>query len=242
MTEMACPSYIPRILTFLAGLLIVKVTLSVVLGYRNYFPPDFASDFLRGREAYFSGPYQWAFYAHIASGPVTLVLGLFLIGEKIRLRFPKWHRSLGKVQGVLVLFVLAPSGLWMARYSQTGPVAAAGFSALAVATATCVFLGWRNAVTRRFVEHRWWMWRCFLLLCSAVVIRLVGGLATVTDYDGAWVYPLTAWVSWLGPLAVFELSGPARRHFRRSPYSGEIHLAPSTAVLSLPAMESIARN
>jgi hypothetical protein len=58
----------------------VAVTAGVVLNYRDYFPPNFDSDFLRGREKYFSGSYQWAFYTHTAAGPVALVLGT--IGDK----------------------------------------------------------------------------------------------------------------------------------------------------------------
>ncbi len=204
------------VLTFLAGLLILKVTVTVVLGYRNYFPPNFEAVFLRGRQSYFSGAYQWAFYTHIASGPVSLIFGLILISEKFRMRFPRWHRSLGKTQTVVVLFLLTPSGLWMARYAETGAIAAIGFSALAIATGTCALFGWQSAVKRRFAEHRCWMWRCFLLLCSAVVLRLIGGLATVTDVGGTWSYPLAAWASWLTPLAVFELSGAINRRARCS--------------------------
>src|SRR5690242_8020425 len=113
--QMSRSTKLQRVLTLLAGLLILKVTVSVVVGYRDYFPPNFASDFLRGRQSYFSGAYQWAFYTHIASGPVTLVLGLILISEQFRMQFPRWHQLLGKTQIVLVLFLLAPSGLWMAR-------------------------------------------------------------------------------------------------------------------------------
>jgi hypothetical protein len=43
-------------LTVAAALLIVKVTLSVILGYRDYLPPNFDADFLLGRESYFWGP------------------------------------------------------------------------------------------------------------------------------------------------------------------------------------------
>jgi hypothetical protein len=74
----------PRILTLLTCLLIVKVTISVILGYRDYFPANFASDFLRGRQSHFWGSYQWAFYAHIVAGPVSLILGLMLISEQFR--------------------------------------------------------------------------------------------------------------------------------------------------------------
>lgn len=202
-----------RVLTCLAGLLVLKVTSGVVLNYRNYFPPNFESDFLQGREGYFSGSYQWAFYTHLVAGPLSLILGTILISERFRLRFPKWHRSLGRMQGMGVLFLLAPSGLWMAFRAEGGPIAVVGFAALAIVTGISVAMGWRLAVKRRFADHRRWMWRCYLLLCSAVVLRLIVGLTTVTGIQGGWVDPAVAWVSWLVPLLAFELSDRVRRFF-----------------------------
>jgi hypothetical protein len=228
-----------RVLTLLATVLILKVIVSVVLAYRDYFPPNFESDFLHGRQDYFYSAYQWAFYAHIITGPVSLLLGLILINERFRIQFAKWHRSLGKVQAALVLLLITPSGLWMARYAQTGSVAAIGFSVLAIATAACVLFGWRTAVMRRFVDHRRWMWRCFLLLCSAVVLRLVGGFVAVTGIGAAWSYPLAAWASWLVPLAIFELSDPLYRWMKRCRDLERGHSAPS--IPSLPAIEIMAR-
>jgi len=206
-----------HVLVVLAGLLILKVTAAVVWNYRNYFPPNFDSDFLRGREDYFSGSYHRAFYVHIIAGPPSLVLGLVLISERFRLRFPKWHRYAGRIQGLTVLFLLAPSGLWMAFRAQSGPVAGVGFAVLAILTGTTLALGWRAALKRQFVVHRRWMWRCFLLLCSTVVLRLTSGLVTVTGIQAAWIDPLSAWASWLVPLAAFELSGVVKRVTRAVP-------------------------
>jgi uncharacterized membrane protein len=201
---------LPRILILLAALLIWKVTLSVVIEYRNYFPPNFDSEFLRGRQAYFWSGYAWAFYVHLVAGPASLVLGTILISQRFRSSFPAWHRRLGRVQGLCVLLLVAPSGLWMARHAMTGAVAAAGLGLLAIATAFCVTLGWRAAVRRRFAEHRRWMERTFILLCSAVVIRLIGGAADVINVDAIWLYPLSVWASWLVPLVAFELLRSAR--------------------------------
>jgi Predicted membrane protein (DUF2306) len=203
-----------QVLSCLAAVLVLKVTAVVIWGYRNYFPANFNSTFLIGREDYFWGEYRWAFYAHIVAGPTTLVLGLILMSERFRLRLPQWHRLLGKCQIALIVVLLAPSGLWMARYAETGPIAASGFAALAIATACFAPLGWRSAVQRRFADHRRWMWRSFLLLCSAVVLRLIGGLALVTGIGRDWSYPLAAWVSWLLPLAAFELLSMIERRSR----------------------------
>jgi len=230
-----------QVLKILACLLVLKVTLCVMLGYRDYFPPDFDSDFLRGRQTYFYGAYQLAFYAHVISGPISLLVGLLLVSEWFRLRFPMTHRSLGKMQIITVLLLLSPSGLWMAYYAETGTVAALGFAVLAIVTGMCALLGWYAVVNRRFTEHRRWMLRCFLLLCSAVVLRLICGLLTVADIDAAWSYPLAAWVSWLGPLAAFELYQGLKRQSRWIIIGNKTHSQSSKTTSSLPAMEIIPR-
>lgn len=229
-----------QLLAVAATLLVLKVTVSVVAGYRNYFPPDFRSDFLLGRELYFLGLYRWAFYAHIAVGPLTLLLGLILIGDRFRVRYPMWHRTLGRVQGVLVLLVLCPSGLWMARYAQTGAVAGIALGLLAIATATCVLFGWRAAVQRRLADHRLWMWRCFLLLCSAVVLRVIGGFVAVMGIGTDWAYPFATWASWLLPLATFELWSAARQRLQR-PKAGRSNYSVAPVVLSPSAIEISSR-
>ncbi len=231
---------IKRVLLILAALLVFKVTLTVVLGYRDYFPPNFQTDFLAGRQAYFFGPYAVAFYVHLCSGPISLLFGLLLISDAVRARFPLWHRRLGKVQVAQILLLITPSGLWMALHAHSGWIAAAGFAGLALATATCTVIGWRLAVLRRFAAHRRWMQRCFVLLCSAIVIRLVGGLTAVAGFSADWYYPLMAWACWLAPLAIYELA------VRLMPVLPRLatarHSSPSLSTASsLPAIEIIAR-
>jgi hypothetical protein len=75
---------------------------------------------------------------------------------------------------------------------------------LAVATGTSVACGWRAALGRQWERHRWWMWRTFALLGSAVVLRLLGGLAAVTQIEAQGAYPASIWISWLGPLILVE--------------------------------------
>ncbi len=192
-----------RLLTLLTCALIIEVIGEVLANYPGYLPPNFDLGFLRGREGHFFGPYQWAFYAHIVTGPWTLVCGMVLLSERFRRRFTKWHRRLGRIQAVCVLLV-AVSGAWMAKYAEAGPVAGVGFAVLSVATAVTVSCGWRAAVQRRFTVHRRWMWRCYVLLCAAVTLRVFGGLATVAAFP-EWTFPLAAWLCWLAPLGIYEL-------------------------------------
>ncbi|MCA9072877.1 MAG: DUF2306 domain-containing protein, partial [Planctomycetaceae bacterium] len=155
--------------------------------------------------------YSLAFYPHIAVGPITLVLGMLLLSDRFRLRFPGWHARLGKLQVAGILLLLVPSGFWMAFYAQAGWDVKIGFALLALATGLCAAMGWKTALQRRFHHHRLWMWRCYVLLCSAVVTRLLGGFFTITDIGEDWTYLLAAWGSWLVPLGVFEATRIIRR-------------------------------
>ena len=200
--EAATPS---AVLAVGAGVVILKVTAGVVANYPSYVPPDFTRGFLFGREATFFGWYRWAFGLHLLAGPLALVLGLFLMSPNARRHFPALHRALGRVQVGVVVLGLAPSGLAMATRPAAGPVAGVGLGLLAVLTGSTAMLGWRAAVRHRLAEHRRWMVRYFVLLASAVVLRLGVGLATVVGCTGAWVDVVAAWACWVGPLAAFEV-------------------------------------
>lgn len=199
-----------RILTlalrWLAIVLILRVLGSIVSNYPDYFPPDFDSLFLQGREATFTGSYRIAFCLHIASGPVVLVNGLVLLSEVMRRSFGRLHRVLGRIQASTVLFILLPSGAIMATQSYGGWAAGASFLLLSVATAACIILGVASAVRGRYASHQRWMLRSYVLICSAIALRLLSGAASavgVEDPEAAYV--AAAWCSWLVPLVALEL-------------------------------------
>jgi hypothetical protein len=121
------------VLRWLAIVLILRVLAAILANYPDYFPPDFDSLFLQGRERTFVGTYQWAFYVHIFSGPVVLFNGLILLSENVRRRYGGLHRFLGRVQvGVLLLLVL-PSSVVMSRHAFGGWEAGLSFLLLSVA-------------------------------------------------------------------------------------------------------------
>ena len=195
-----------HIIMFMVAAVILKFTVGIALGYHYYFPPDFNSDFLHGRDAYFFDGYWLPFYAHLMSGPLTIVFGGLLLSHSLRLRFRTLHRMMGRVQVFLVLFILAPSGLWMAFYSVSGRVGVLSFAMLSLATGGCVIAGWMSVMRRRFQAHQRWMERCFVLLCSAVVLRVVAGAAVAIGVNASWFDPVASVVSWTVPLAVYELN------------------------------------
>jgi uncharacterized membrane protein len=205
------------VLRWLAVVLILRVLAAILANYPDYFPPNFDSLFLQGREATFTGAYRPAFYVHIVSGPVVLVNGLILLSEYVRRRHGGWHRVLGRVQVVVLLLFVLPSGVVMSRHAFGGWPAGLSFLLLSAATAGCAIAGVVHARRRRYDRHRRWMLRCYVLICSAVVLRLISGaagLVGVPSPEGAYI--VAAWGSWLFPLAAYEIAErlPAHRPSR----------------------------
>lgn len=185
--------------------LAVKVWLSIVAEYRFYFPADFSATFLIGREDVFVGLYPIAFYAHILAGPVTLLLaGWLMIAGKTSHSRRLLHRRLGRVQGVLVIGVLVPSGLVMAWDAHTGPAAAWGFGLHAVFTGASMFAAIRAAIHGDLSSHQRWATRCFLCLMAPVILRISMGASIVFGFESDAYYQFNAWASWLVPLAIYE--------------------------------------
>lgn len=199
------------VLRWLAVVLILRVLAAILANYPDYFPPDFNSLFLQGREATFTGVYRAAFYVHILSGPIVLFNGLILLSESIRRRRRGLHRVLGRSQVVVLLLFVLPSGVVMARHAFGGWPAGVSFLVLTVATAGCAIAGVVQARRRQYDRHRRWMLRTYVLLCSAVALRLISGatgLVEVPSPEGAYV--VAAWGSWLLPLAAYELAERVR--------------------------------
>lgn len=103
-----------RIGQLILVLFVLRVVAQAVGTYPDYFPPNFDSEFLLGRDSEFYGSYQWAFHVHVTSGPLALLLGPCLLSSAIRKRWPSWHRRLGRFQCASVLTCVVPSGFWMA--------------------------------------------------------------------------------------------------------------------------------
>jgi hypothetical protein len=193
------------ILQWLAIVLILRVLFSILSNYPDYFPPRFDSLFLEGREKTFHGVYRVAFYIHILSSPFVVLNGLILLSESFRRRFRTWHRRLGWAQVSVLLILVLPSSVVMSRHSFGGWPAGLSFFMLSVATSGCVIVGVVHARNRRYDRHRVWMIRSYVLISSAVTLRLISGATSLVGVENPELaYIAAAWSSWLIPLAIYE--------------------------------------
>src|SRR5580704_11018210 len=74
---------------------------------------------------------------HVAAASLAFPLSLSLMTRALQRR-ASWHRWLGRISGVLVLFALVPSGIVLSFDAKGGAVVTAGFLVSAAIIAWCM--------------------------------------------------------------------------------------------------------
>jgi uncharacterized membrane protein YozB (DUF420 family) len=141
---------------------------------------------------------------HVAAASVTFPLCLVLVTRSLQRR-PAWHRRLGRLSGVLVLFALLPSGIVLSLDAKGGKAVTAGFLLSVVIVAACMVSGVLAARRRDFAAHRRAMRHVVGQMSVAVSSRaLILGLNAL-GVDPDLSYVLALWGPVLASAAVAEL-------------------------------------
>ena len=143
-----------------------------------------------------------AVLAHVGGGVTALALGSFqLVTRRGSRRI--WHRWAGRVY-VLACLTSAVAGFWLALHASAGPVATAGFGALAVVWFGSTVMGWRKAVAGEFAQHRRWMIRSLSLTFAAVTLRIMLPLIPLTGLEFVEGYRAISFLCWVPNLLLAE--------------------------------------
>lgn len=171
-----------------------------------YYYNDSSFNFLaKKQEVVFNPLWRTAFYIHITGGMLALLVGPFQFIKKLRNRYLKVHRALGKVYLVSILFLAGPSGLFMAFYAEGGGIAVVGFALMALLWLITTYMAFETVRKKNIESHKSWMVRSFALTFAAVTLRLYVPIASGYFHVAPfYVEASSAWVSWIPNLIVAE--------------------------------------
>jgi len=161
------------------------------------------------------------FAAHVLLASLVTFGGLLQLIPWLRQRWPRLHRWTGRGFLVIACF-MALSGVWLAVVRGTYLSVISAVAILMNGVLILVFAGlaWRHAVKRRFVEHREWALRTFMVVSGVWFLRVGlmgwvvlnrGPVGMTKDMSGPADIVLT-FGSYLIPLAVLELYFTAGRN------------------------------
>lgn len=177
---------------------------SITFMYWN-FKPDV--NFLLTKPDLVSDPlWRTTFYIHIFGGMLAIISGPFQFIKALRRKNLNLHRLIGKMYVSSILFIAAPTGLYMAFYANGGFYSTLGFLLMSV---LWFYTTWMALVTikkKQIQQHVNWMVRSYAMTFAAVTLRLwVPFLSLVVDMEHLQVIIITAWISWLFNLVAAEL-------------------------------------
>jgi hypothetical protein len=156
-------------------------------------------------------PTLWltALYVHVPSALLTLPASLLLLAKRVRTRAPRLHRWLGRVTGVLVLFAVVPSGMYLALFAQGGLITTLGFWLTGLIAFMAMVKSIQSARARDMKAHRRFSAHVAAQLSVAVISRfLLIGAEQIGLYRG-WVYIAALWIPVIACALVAErLTGP----------------------------------
>lgn len=141
---------------------------------------------------------------HIFASILALILGPFQFSSRLRAKWPKVHRWLGRIYLGVAVAVGGAAGLYMSYHAFGGPVAKLGFAGLALAWLYTGAKAYSAARNRDFRAHRHWMIRNLALTFAAVTLRLYLPSVFIFQLSFAPAYAAIAWLCWVPNLVVAE--------------------------------------
>jgi hypothetical protein len=152
-----------------------------------------------------------ALKTHVVAASFALPACLLLSWKRM-LRFPRVHRWLGRVTGVVILAALVPSGLYLSLYAKGGAPATVGFALSGLIVAFAMAWGIGRARVKDFVGHRRCMLHVLAQLSVAVTSRTLLNLLDAVGIDPDPAYLFALWAPVLASIGFVELWIVRRSH------------------------------
>jgi uncharacterized membrane protein len=185
----------------------VSSVLIALVSYRYFVPaipvpPNLAANLM-------ARPWLWV---HAGLAATALITGPWQFIPRLRVRWPRVHRVLGRVY-VFCCLIGGAAGLLLASGTSAGPIARAGFGLLAIVWMGVNANAFRLALVGRYAEHRQWMIRSFALTFAAVTLRIYVTAAQAMGFEFMAAYRAISWLAWVPNLmlAEFYVRGLPRR-------------------------------
>ena len=130
-------------------------------------------------------PFRWWLLPHGIAGACALLLGPMQFFDRLRQRFKKLHRVVGRIY-VAGVFLAAPLGSYI-QYFQERMGVPRSFTIAAAADAVLWMV--TTGIAMIFIlkgkihEHRQWMTRSFAVALVFLEVRVIGGLGGWGDLD-----------------------------------------------------------
>jgi hypothetical protein len=167
------------------------------------FSKDF--DFIEERSFLFQNNlYNSFFYIHIAAGAICIGTALIQFSRYILKKTKAIHRWSGKLYVFVVLFLGAPTGLYMSFFAKGSFWERALFMFMAIFWFITTLYGLSTIRKKNILAHKIWMIRSYAMAMTAVTFRVYHIVFYLLGWDHLENYELSLWISVIGNMLIAE--------------------------------------
>lgn len=188
-------------------LLIIILGIASLIFYssRRYLNPDFENGYLSGNKFPYLSVFRIGLTVHLIIAPFLVFSSSLLLFFKLEKKSPRIHRVIGRLTVYTAFLFLIPSGFILSYYAIGGLVGQLLFFSLTFLTLISVARALFEARNRNFTLHRKWMIRFYILLTSAIWLRLNMFIGSYFFHlNGVDFYLTAAALSWVPQLIIAE--------------------------------------
>jgi len=145
------------------------------------------------------------FYTHVYSAIFVLLAGFFQLNTTLLKSFPLIHRNIGKFYVFTVLFLSAPSGLFIGLFANGGFYSKISFVTLSILWFYFTLKGFTAIKNKNITKHKAFMLRSFALTFSAVTLRFWKVILVYLFHPAPMdLYQIIAWLGWIPNVLIVE--------------------------------------
>lgn len=180
---------------------------SLLLIYNTipYFSFEMNFSFIEERALLFkSNFYYTCFYIHIAAGALCIGTSLIQFSRYILKKTKPLHRFSGKIYVFVVLFLGAPTGLYMSFFAKGSFWERVLFMFMAGWWFVTTLYGLSTIHKRNVIAHKIWMMRSYSMAMTAVTFRVYHIIFFMLGWGHLENYELSLWISVIGNMFFAE--------------------------------------
>ncbi len=184
---------------------VIGFSLLLIYNTIPYFSFSKEFDFIIERSFLFqSNFYNACFYIHIAAGALCIGAALIQFSRYILKKSKAIHRISGKIYVAVVLFLGAPTGLYMSFFAKGSFWERSLFMFMAGWWFVTTLYGLTTIQKRNIVAHKVWMIRSYAMAMTAVTFRVYHIIFYLLDWGHLENYELSLWISVIGNMLFAE--------------------------------------
>lgn len=184
---------------------VIGFSLLLIYNTLPYFSFSKDFDFIQERSFLFkSSFYNTCFYIHITAGALCIFTALIQFSRYILKKSKAIHRISGKIYVSVVLFLGAPTGLYMAFFAKGSFWERCLFMFMAIWWFITTLNGLTTIHKKNVIAHKVWMVRSYAMAMTAVTFRVYYIVFYLLDWRLLENYQFSLWVSVIGNMLIAE--------------------------------------